>query len=98
MLETQLGLTATYNRFHDPSNTDAAIAELRSLHREMDHAVAAAYGWSDLDLGHDHHPTDQGTRYTIHPEIRREILSRLLELNHQRAAAEQKLSSPTPRA
>lgn len=98
MLETQLGLTATYNRFHDLSNTDAAIVELRSLHREMDHAVATAYGWSDLDLGHDHHPTDQGTRYTIHPEIRREILSRLLELNHQRAAAEQKLSSPTPRA
>ena len=31
------------------------ILELRNLHRQLDQAVLAAYGWSDLDLGHDFH-------------------------------------------
>ena len=54
----------------------------------FDQAVAAAYGWDDLDLGHDFHETDQGTRYTLSPPARREVLDRLLELNHQRYAEE----------
>ena len=37
----------------------------RDLHVEMDVAVAAAYGWDDLDLGHGFHETAQGVRYTI---------------------------------
>ena len=45
MLARQEGLTKTYNRFHNPSETAADIAELRRLHVEMDNAVAAAYGW-----------------------------------------------------
>ena len=31
----------------------------------MDQAVAAAYGWNDLDLGHGFHETKQGVRYTF---------------------------------
>jgi hypothetical protein len=50
----------------------------------MDEAVAAAYGWEDIDLGHDFHETQQGLRYTIAEPARRELLARLLELNHQR--------------
>jgi hypothetical protein len=46
------GLTATYNRFHDSDENSADIQKLRQLHVEMDNAVAAAYGWSELDLGH----------------------------------------------
>jgi hypothetical protein len=84
MLARQEGLTKTYNRFHDPSESTSDIAELRRLHVEMDHAVAAAYGWSDLELGHDFHETAQGTRYTISESARREVLSRLLQLNHER--------------
>ncbi len=57
----------------------------------MDQAVAAAYGWADLDLGHDFHPTPQGLRYTISEAARREVLGRLLELNHQRYEEEVKL-------
>ncbi len=82
------GLTKTYNRFHDPGETSEDIGRLRELHVEMDQAVAAAYGWDDLDLGHDFHETDQGTRYTLSPPARREVLDRLLELNHQRYAEE----------
>src|SRR5262249_22684446 len=51
-------------------------------------AVAAAYGWSDLDLGHGFHQTKQGLRYTISEAARREVLGRLLRLNHERYAEE----------
>jgi hypothetical protein len=83
------GLTKTYNRFHDPKETASDIAELRTLHVEMDRAVAAAYGWSDLDLGHGFHQTKQGLRYTISEPARCEVLDRLLELNHERHRQEE---------
>ncbi len=65
MLTRQEGLTKTYNRFHNPDETAADIQRLRDLHVEMDNAVAAAYGWTDLDLGHGFHETKQGIRFTI---------------------------------
>lgn len=86
----QEGLTKTYNRFHDPTDTSLDIVKLRQLHTEMDHAVAAAYGWTDLTLNHDFYDTPQGTRYTLHPTARQHILDRLLALNHQRYAEEVK--------
>lgn len=54
----------------------------------MDKAVAAAYGWSDLDLGHGFHETKQGMRFTICEAARHEVLARLLKLNHERYAEE----------
>lgn len=84
MLTRQEGLTDTYNRFHDPSGKSEDIARLRALHVEMDQAVAAAYGWGDLDLGHGFHATKQGERYTLSESARRTVLDRLLALNHQR--------------
>jgi len=84
MLARQEGLTATYNRFHNPKEKASDIARLRELHVEMDNAVAAAYGWGDLDLGHGFHETPQGIRFTISEEARREVLARLLRLNHER--------------
>ena len=78
----------TYHRFHDQGEQSADIARLRALHEEMDQAVAAAYGWSDLDLGHYFHPTKQGERYTLSEPARRTVLDRLLALNHQRHAEE----------
>ena len=88
MLENDEGLTKTYNRFHDPDEDADDIAQLRALHKKMDEAVAAAYGWSDIALEHGFHETDQGIRYTICDTARREILFRLLALNHARHAAE----------
>jgi hypothetical protein len=82
------GLTKIYNRFHDPHECAADIQEFRDLHVELDKAVAAAYGWSDLDLGHGFHETKQGTRFTISEAARREVLARLLKLNHERYAEE----------
>ncbi len=90
MIDRQEGLTKTYNRFHDSTETSSDTAELRKLHVEMDHAVAAAYGWSDVDLDHGFHETKQGIRYTISEAARREVLDRLLALNHERYAEEVK--------
>ena len=127
MQTTQLGLTKTYNRFHDPNDTAADIQQLRELHIQMDYAVMKAYGWLDLVIGdgelvmgngelvmgngtitnpqspitnhqsaitnplnHNFHQTKQGLRFTISETARRDILDRLLALNHARYAEEVK--------
>jgi hypothetical protein len=66
----------------------------------LDHTVAAAYGWTDLDLGHGFQETKQGVRYTISEAARREVIDRLLALNHERYAQEQAdlLSEPKPKS
>lgn len=84
MQTRQEGLTQTYNRFHDSNETAFDTAQLRALHVEIDQAVAAAYGWQDLDLGHGFHDTRQGLRYTLSETARREVLDRLLKLNFER--------------
>ena len=88
MVRTELGLTKTYNRVHNPDEQDPDIVRLRDLHVELDHAVRDAYGWSDLELNHHHWETPQGVRFTVSPEAKDELLDRLLELNHERYAAE----------
>lgn len=88
MLDRQEGLTTTYNRVHDPDETADDIVELREIHVALDHAVRDAYGWTDLELGHDFHPTKFGTRFTFAPVPRQEVLDRLMELNHERYAEE----------
>jgi hypothetical protein len=100
MLARREGLTKTYNRFHNPTETSDDIHKLRQLHVEMDNAVAAAYAWTALDLGHDFHETKQGVRYTISEPARREVLARLLKLNHERHAAEgkERLHEKKPKA
>ena len=105
MQTTQLGLTKTYNRFHDPNDTAADIQQLRELHIQMDYAVLKAYGWlpstslrereqcglSEVEaLNHNFHQTKQGLRFTISETARRDILDRLLALNHQRYEEEVK--------
>lgn len=99
MTEHNEGLTKTYNRFHNPAETSAAIAALRQAHVAMDEAVRKAYGWDDLALEHDFHQTKQGLRYTISEAARRSVLDRLLALNHQRYAEEvaQGLHTKTPK-
>jgi len=99
MLERQLGLTKLYNLVHDPAHRDREIKRLRELHTEVDHAVAEAYGWTDLEFGHGFHDTRQGRRFTIDPTVQTEILDRLLELNFERYAdeARQGLHNKTPK-
>ena len=81
-------LTQVFNLMNDPLEQDSALAELRRLHVELDLAVVDAYGWKNLALNHDFHETKQGIRFTISEAARREVLDRLLQLNHQRYAEE----------
>ncbi|MFI7445797.1 Eco57I restriction-modification methylase domain-containing protein [Nonomuraea indica] len=92
MLSRQAGLTTTYNMVNNPANTDDDIAELRRIHVAIDEAVCRAYGWTDLldKLDHGHHPVARETRFTIGPAVQRELVDRLLELNHARYAEEVK--------
>ena len=59
---------------------------MRDIHVELDEAVMAAYGWDDVPLDHGFHTYRQMTRWTVSPAARVEILDRLLEENHRRAA------------
>ncbi|MEJ5223960.1 MAG: type IIL restriction-modification enzyme MmeI, partial [Anaerolineales bacterium] len=89
MLARQLGLTKTYNLFHNPACQDADIVRLRELHAEMDNAVLACYGWEDLELKHDFYQNDRGqTRFMPSAEARREMIYRLVELNAKVAREE----------
>lgn len=84
MFSRKIGLTKVYNLFNDSKEDSSDVRLLRDLHVSMDKAVAAAYGWRNLDLGHGFHKTKQGVRFTISEEARREVLQRLLKLNHER--------------
>ncbi|KAF3462127.1 Eco57I restriction-modification methylase domain-containing protein [Ralstonia pseudosolanacearum] len=69
------------------------LLELRRMHVALDNAVRNAYGWTDLDLDHgfvevETLPANDRVRYTIGPAARKEVLKRLLTLNHQRAKDE----------
>jgi hypothetical protein len=91
MLARQLGLTKTYNLFHDPACNDSDIARLRELHVEMDNTILACYGWEDLNLDHGFYENERGkTRFTIADPARREVLKRLVALNLAVAEGENK--------
>lgn len=89
MLARQIGLTALYNLFHNPGETDAELEEMRHLQREIDIAVRDSYGWQDIDLEHGFHevgylPANDNVRYTISEPARIKILKRLAKLNKER--------------
>jgi hypothetical protein len=90
MLARQSGLTTTYNLVNSEDCQDADIVELREIHMAIDEAVCLAYGWDDLisQLDHGIHLVGRDTRFTVGPAIQREIVDRLLELNHERYTAE----------
>jgi len=99
MVRNNEGLTKTYNRFHDPDETDPDILKLRELHAAMDWAVLDAYGWTDIPtaceflLDYEIDEEEWGNkkkpyRYRWPDEVRVEVLARLLELNAERAQEE----------
>jgi hypothetical protein len=140
MLDSNKGLTKTYNRFHDPKEKSPEIRRLRELHSEMDRAVLAAYDRSgidttcgfDLDWCEDEAADDASPetierlesgrysfesgeearafavelvglgkglpwRYRWRPEVRDDVLARLLLLNKERAEEERREGlSPLP--
>ncbi len=75
------------------------LLELRRLHTELDLAIRDAYNWQNLPLEHGFYEVEtlaenDRVRYTISPAARKELLRRLLALNHERAEAEKAAPSP----
>ncbi|GFE72084.1 hypothetical protein CFPU101_46940 [Chroococcus sp. FPU101] len=106
MQRNNQGLTETYNRFHDPDETDEDIIHLRELHQQMDRAVLDAYGWTDiptdceflLDYEEDDETGSKRKkpyRYRWPSEVHDEVLARLLELNQARYDEEVRLGKKT---
>jgi hypothetical protein len=101
MIRNDEGLTKTYNRFHDPYESDPEIARLRELHSDMDRAVLAAYGWEDITTDceflvvYEIDEEESGSkkkpyRYRWPDEVHDEVLARLIALNAERAAEERR--------
>lgn len=88
MVETQQGLTQTYNRLKDPDCHDPEIVTLRRLHEEMDRAVLDAYGWTDLEVP-PYCPTTPAEHQALE-RFKDEVIDRLFVLNAERAAQEAK--------
>jgi len=75
-------------KLHSFTDLKNKILILRRLQTELDNAILSAYNWNDLQLSHNHYelsylPEKDNVRFTIHPEERKEILKRLLLLNHE---------------
>jgi hypothetical protein len=101
MVANQEGLTATYNRFHDPEEAGRGIVKLREVHEAMDRAVLDAYGWTDIptdcEFLLDYEVDDEMSgrrkkpwRYRWPDDVYDEVLAHLLVLNAERAAKEQR--------
>lgn len=85
MLEVNAGLTELYNMFHNRSFSAKWCRHLRDMQVEIDKGVLRGYDWNDIELQHDFHDTKQGVRLTISDAARKEIINRLLELNHKQS-------------
>ena len=99
MLRRNLGVTALYNAVNNPAIEDWGdpdVRRMREIHVEIDEAVVEAYGWHDIVLDHGFHTYRQMERWTFSPAARVEILDRLLEENHRRAAAQGAAPSAAP--
>jgi hypothetical protein len=101
MLANDEGLTKTYNRFHDPDEHEPGVLKLRELHAAMDRAVLDAYGWAEIapecDFFLDYEDEEEESsrrkkpwRYRWPDEVHDEVLAKLIELNEQRAEAEER--------
>ncbi|AGP36467.1 DNA methyltransferase [Sorangium cellulosum] len=89
MIATNQGLTKTYNALKDPACDDPRILDLRRLHEEMDRAVLAAYGWSDIAVP-PYCPLTDKDREALQA-FEDEVIDRLYVLNAERAREEQRL-------
>lgn len=81
------GLTDVMNSVHSRDSNDARIAELKTLFETIDRHVAAAYGWTDIDVGYEFCELRSTSgdvaqqRFSVSDDVREEMLRRLVALN-----------------
>jgi hypothetical protein len=76
------------------ASSEWRIANGEDASDSSNHLPLATHHSPEIVLGHDFQqvetlPENDRTRYTITPQARKDLLTRLLKLNHQRAAEEQ---------
>ncbi|MCA9609261.1 MAG: hypothetical protein KC619_26850, partial [Myxococcales bacterium] len=97
MVDTDQGLTQTYNRLKDPDDHDDRVEELRRLHEEMDRCVLAAYhastaddAWAAIEVPPYCAPSSDPTDVEAHAKLVEQfndlVIDRLFVLNAERAA------------
>jgi len=105
MVATNQGLTATYNQLKDPhcapdrAEDLPVIQKLRQLHEELDRAVVAAYGWSDIPVP-PYCPATDAERAAV-ALFEDTVIDRLFALNAELAAEERRTlgtAAPKPAA
>ncbi|MCZ7686978.1 MAG: hypothetical protein M5U28_52850 [Sandaracinaceae bacterium] len=96
MIDTDQGLTKTYNTLKDPAITQRSehgerIAHLRALHLVMDRAVLEAYAtetadptWVDIEIPPFTTPETPAEK-DLHQRFEDHVLDKLFELNARRA-------------
>ena len=89
MVDTNQGLTKTYNALKDPTCEDPRILDLRTQHETMDRAVLAAYGWSDITVP-PYCPLSESDKEAVQV-FEDEVIDRLYVLNAERAREEARL-------
>ncbi|MBB5864993.1 type IIL restriction-modification enzyme MmeI [Xanthomonas sp. 3058] len=95
------GIGALMDRVHDRANSDVDILDLRAALKDVDSQVLLAYGWNDLSVEYEFREIGRGRRLGLETGLAREVLRRLLELNHQNyeeQVAEGLHGDTTPRA
>lgn len=88
MIDTNQGLTDTYNKLKDPDCVEPRIEELRGLHVEMDRAVLEAYGWGNIEVPPYRTPTTPEGEKALEA-FQDEVIDRLFVLNAERAEEEE---------
>lgn len=81
LARTQDGLTSLYNDLKDSAIADGAVANLRAMHEQLDHAVLTTYGWHDVMV----------PAFASHAEASQafedDLFARLIALNVARSTA-----------
>lgn len=94
MVDTDQGLTKTYNALKDPSNQDVRIVILRDLHEQLDRAVLDAYGWKDIEVP-PYCPRNPAEEAQLQA-FKDEVIDRLFALNAERAEREATEAAAAP--
>ena len=96
MVDTDLGLTKTYNALKDPACTEPRILTLRVLHEAVDRAVLAAYGWTELSVP-PYCPLTAADKQAF-LQFEDDIIDHLYVLNADRARDEARLGLVTKKS
>lgn len=88
MHTNSIGLTDFCNRLHDKNNEEPFFNEFKKILIDLDNEVVKLYSLTSIKLRHDFYevdylPENDRVRFTIHPDAKKEVLKRLLELNHK---------------